>query len=79
MWRNSKIQLEGVESIPPWLLGLSDQAILNNALAVSVTESWLKPDVKDNELLVNFPGFVLYRSDRKTGRVGESVLLSGMI
>ena len=49
---------------------LFDQAIIHNALAVSVTESWLKPEVKDSELLVNFPGYTVYRSDRKNRKCG---------
>ena len=40
---------------------LYDQAVLHNSLAVSVTETWLKPDVKDSELLVNFPGYSVFR------------------
>ena len=43
---------------------LYDQATLHSSLAVAVTETWLKPDMKDSELLVNFPGYTLYRCDR---------------
>ena len=43
---------------------LFDQAVSHQAMVVSVTETWLKPSVKDAELLVNFPGYSLYRSDR---------------
>ena len=43
---------------------LSDQAILHNSLAVAVTETWLKPGIKDSEILVKFPGYTLYRCDR---------------
>ena len=49
---------------------LYDQAILHQALSVCVTETWLKPKVKDSELLVNFPGYSLYRSDRQTRKGG---------
>ena len=35
---------------------LFDQSVLHKSLAVAVTESWMKPEVKDSELLVNFPG-----------------------
>ena len=43
---------------------LHDQAILCNSLVVAVTETWLKPEVKDSEVLVKFPGYTLFRSDR---------------
>ena len=49
---------------------LYDQAILHKSLVVAVTESWLKPKVKDSELLVNFPGYNLYRSDRQKRKNG---------
>ena len=49
---------------------LFDQAILHQAMVVSVTETWLKPSVKDAELLVNFPGYSLYRSDRLQRKCG---------
>ena len=49
---------------------LFDQAVLNNALAIAVTESWLKPEVKDSELLVNMPGYSVFRSDRKGRKNG---------
>ena len=35
-----------------------------------MTETWLKPSVKDAELLVNFPGYSLYRSDRLQRKCG---------
>ena len=38
---------------------LYDQAVNHNSLVVAVTETWLKPDMKDSELLVNFPGYWL--------------------
>ena len=38
---------------------LSDQAMLHNSLAVAVTETWLKPEIKDSEILVKFPGYTL--------------------
>ena len=37
---------------------------------MSVTETWLKPDVKDSELLVNFPGYSVIRCDRETRKCG---------
>ena len=43
---------------------LSDHAQQLNAVAVAVTESWLKPDVMDSEVTINFPGYTIYRSDR---------------
>ena len=43
---------------------LSDQANLLNSLAVCVTETWLSKDIADSELLVHFPGYDLFRSDR---------------
>ena len=49
---------------------LSDQATIHNSLAVSVTESWLKPEIKDSELLVNFPGHTVYRCDRVNRKGG---------
>ena len=49
---------------------MHDQAILHNSLAISVTETWLKPVVKDSELLVNFPGYTLYRCDRMSRKNG---------
>ena len=56
---------------------LRDQFILNNSLAVAVTETWLKPEVKDSELLVAFPGCTLFRSDRKV-RTGGGVSERGL-
>ena len=53
---------------------LCDQATIHSSLAVGVTESWLKPDIKDSELLVNFPGHTLLRCDR-VGRKGGGVCL----
>ena len=49
---------------------LHDQAVLHSSLVVSVTETWLKPGVKDSELLVNFPDYSLYRCDRKSRQGG---------
>ena len=49
---------------------LFDQAISHQAMIVAVTETWLKPDIKDAELLVNFPGYSLYRSDRLIRKCG---------
>ena len=49
---------------------LHDQAVINNALAVAVTETWLKPEVKDSELLVDSPGYTIYRSDRISRKNG---------
>ena len=49
---------------------LYDQAVMNNTLAIAVTESWLKPEVKDSELLVNMPGYSLFCSDRKGRKNG---------
>ena len=51
---------------------LSDLAIQHKACAVAVTESWLKPEIYDSELTVNFPGYSLFRSDRKV-RAGGGV------
>ena len=49
---------------------LFDQAVSHQALIVSVTETWLKPEVKDSELLVNFTGYSLYRCDREKRKGG---------
>ena len=51
---------------------LSDQATIHSSLAVAVTETWLKPEIKDSEMLVNFPGYTLYRCDR-VNRIGGGV------
>ena len=47
---------------------LFDQAVSHQASIV--TETWLKPEVKDSELLVNFPGYSLFRCDRQKRRGG---------
>ena len=49
---------------------LYDQAVTHNSLLVSVTETWLKPEVKDSELLVNFPGYSVLRRDRLNRKCG---------
>ena len=53
---------------------LSDQANMYNALYICVTESWLNPDVSDSELLIDFPGYNIYRSDREN-RLGGGVCI----
>ena len=53
---------------------LSDQAQLNGALVVAVTETWLTPQIFDSEVSHNFPGYSLFRSDRES-RQGGGVAL----
>ena len=53
---------------------LSDQAHLNGALFVAVTETWLTPHILDSEVCHNFPGYSLFRSNRET-RQGGGVAL----
>ena len=49
---------------------LSDQAQLNGALLVAVTETWLTPQVYDSEVCHNFPGYNLFRTDRENRQGG---------
>ena len=51
---------------------LSDQAQLNGALLVAVTETWLSSQILDSEVCHNFPGYSLLRCDRE-GRQGGGV------
>ena len=53
---------------------LSDQAELNNALFVAVTETWLHSDIFDAEVTHDFPGYSILRCDR-VGRQGGGVAL----
>ena len=53
---------------------LSDQAQLNGALLIAVTETWLTSRVLDSEVCHNFPGYSLLRCDRE-GRQGGGVAL----
>ena len=55
----------------PFLCDLAEQ---NNLMWVAVTETWLKPEILDSEMLVNFPNFTLLRSDR-SGRSRGGVCL----
>ena len=54
---------------------LHDQAVINNALFVGVTETWLHAGVLDAEVSHGFPGYSLHRSDRAGGRQGGGVAL----
>ena len=49
---------------------LSDQAELNNALFVGVTETWLSDKNFDAEVTHKFPGYNFYHVDRSGGRDG---------
>ena len=53
---------------------LHDQAQLDNALLVAVTETWLNPTVLDSEVSHNFPGYCILRCDREI-RQGGGVAL----
>ena len=53
---------------------LSDQAELNNALFLAVTETWLHSGVFDAEVTHDFPGYSILRCDR-SGRQGGGVAL----
>ena len=53
---------------------LANQAELNNALFVAVTETWLNDKMLDSEVCHDFPGYALFRSDR-IGREGGGVAL----
>ena len=54
---------------------LSDQAELNNALFVGVTETWLSDKNFDAEVTHKFPGYNFYHVDRSGGRDGGGVAL----
>jgi hypothetical protein len=53
---------------------LSDQAELNGALLVAVTETWLHSGVFDAEVSHDFPGYSILRCDRN-GRQGGGVAI----
>ena len=53
---------------------LSDQADLNNALFLAVTETWLHSGVFDAEVSHDFPSYSILRCDR-SGRQGGGVAL----
>ena len=53
---------------------LSDQAELNGALLVAVTETWLNTGVFDAEVSHDFPGYSILRCDR-SGRQGGGVAI----
>ena len=46
--------------------------MINNALLVAVTETWLHSGIFDAEVSHDFPGYTLLRSDR-VGRQGGGV------
>ena len=54
---------------------LSDLANLNNSPFVAVTETWLKDSIFDSEVLYNFTGYNIFRSDRSNERQGGGVCL----
>ena len=53
---------------------LSDQALVNNAFFIAVTETWLHSGVLDAEVNHDFPGYSIFRCDR-AGRQGGGVAL----
>ena len=53
---------------------LHDLASQRNCLWVAVTESCLRPDILDSELLAHMPGYSIIRQDR-TGRIRGGVCL----
>ena len=54
---------------------LSDLIQNNNSLWCAVTETWLRPDISDSELLVHLPGYQLLRCDRAGRQRGGVCLL----
>ena len=54
---------------------LSDLLRNNNSIWCAVTETWLKPDISDSELLVHIPGYQLLRCDRDGRQRGGVCLL----
>ena len=53
---------------------LSDLMQNSNNIWCAVTETWLRPDISDSELLVHLPGYTLLRCDR-AGRQRGGVCL----
>ena len=54
---------------------LCDLAQDSNSMWCAVTETWLRPEICDSELLVHLPGYALLRSDRVGRQRGGVCLL----
>ena len=54
---------------------LHDLAVQRNCLWVAITESWLRPDILDSELLAHLPGYSVMRQDRRDRIRGGVCLL----
>ena len=48
---------------------------MNNSLFTAVTETWLNSDIRDNEILCDMVGYVIFRGDQENREGGGVALL----